>query len=71
VERHVSIIQLDVEGFEQPALMGAMETIKRCKPILILENCPEPDWLAENILSLGYRISGNLHKNTVFAPNEP
>lgn len=66
-ERRVSIIQLDVEGFEQPALAGAMETIRRWKPILILENLPEQDWLNGNILSLGYQITGNLHKNTVLS----
>jgi FkbM family methyltransferase len=63
-ERQISIIQLDVEGFEQAALTGAMETIKRCKPILILENLPKRVWLAENILSLGYQIAGKLHDNT-------
>jgi FkbM family methyltransferase len=66
-ERHISVLQLDVEGFEQQALIGAMDTIKRCQPILILENCPEDGWLDENILSLGYQVSGKLHKNTVLA----
>lgn len=68
-ERHVSIIQLDVEGFEMEALSGAMETIKRCQPIIILEDLPEADWITENILDLGYRISGKLHINTVFSPD--
>lgn len=67
-DRHVSIIQLDVEGFEQEALSGAMATIKRCKPIIILEELPESDWITKNILSLGYRLSGNLHINSVFTP---
>lgn len=68
VERQVSIIQLDVEGFEKPALTGAMETIRRCMPILILENLPEEEWVSENILALGYRFSGKLHENTVLLP---
>jgi FkbM family methyltransferase len=65
-DRHVSIIQLDVERYEKPALSGAMNTIRRCLPILILETPPEESWMAENILSLGYRETQKLHDNTVF-----
>jgi FkbM family methyltransferase len=64
-DRNVSIIQLDVEGFEQPALSGALMTIRRCRPILVLETLPEERWLSENILQLGYRIDGTIHDNTV------
>lgn len=63
--RKVSIIQLDVEGFERPALSGALQTIQRCRPIIILETVPEESWFSENILRLGYRIEGTLHDNTV------
>ncbi len=66
-DRQIAIIQLDVEGFEKPALAGALETIKRCKPILILETLPEEDWLNENIFSLGYRKTGRVHSNTILA----
>lgn len=64
-DRNIAILQLDVEGFEQPALSGAIETIKRCKPTLILENLPKADWLAENILPLGYKVVDKVHENTV------
>lgn len=64
-DRRVAILQLDVEGFEQWALTGAMETMKRSKPILILEILPDMKWLAENILCLGYRIDGKVHRNTI------
>lgn len=64
-ERQVSVLQLDVEGFEQQALSGAIETIRRCEPVLALENLPEKRWLAENILNLGYKESGRLHENTI------
>jgi FkbM family methyltransferase len=76
-ERMVSIIQFDVEGFEKPALTGALMTIHRCKPAIVLEGLPEEGWLSKNILSLGYRIvgvaGGKSHKNTilsaVYSPN--
>lgn len=34
----VSLIKLDVEGFELAALQGAQETLARCRPTLYLEN---------------------------------
>jgi FkbM family methyltransferase len=61
----VGIIQLDVEGYELPALKGAIETIRRCRPLLILETVPQNPWFAENILSLGYEVSGKAHDNTI------
>lgn len=68
--RHVSIIQLDVEGHEQQALAGAMNTIKRCTPILILETLTgstlmSSDWFIDNILDMGYRKTQDLHDNSV------
>ena len=72
-ERNISIIQLDVEGHEQSVLAGSMETIRRCKPILILEIIPgcdllTTDWFASNILSLGYEKQCELHGvNVVFS----
>ena len=57
MHRNVSIIQLDVEGFEQPALKGAMTTIARCRPILILETLADHTWFTERILCLGYRAN--------------
>jgi FkbM family methyltransferase len=32
------LIHLDIEGFEFPALRGAIETIKRCKPVIAVES---------------------------------
>lgn len=32
-----SMIKLDLEGFEYPALIGARETISRCKPFVLVE----------------------------------
>ncbi|HXS72717.1 MAG TPA: FkbM family methyltransferase [Rhodanobacteraceae bacterium] len=69
--RPVSIIQLDVEGYEKEALSGALETIRRCHPIIILEvwthsRLLDSSWFRENILSLGYRHTLRLHGNMVF-----
>lgn len=71
-DRHVSIIQLDVEGYEKEALAGALKTIQRCLPTIILEVQPNStllgsDWFAENIFSLGYRKTDAVHDNSVFS----
>lgn len=71
-ERFVSIIQLDVEGYEKEALIGASKTIQRCLPIIILEawsksTLQNSEWFSNNILALGYRKIDNVHGNSVFS----
>ena len=70
-DRPISLIQLDVEGHEVAVLQGAMGTIERSKPTLILEDkmgdrkLMEHDWLKENLLPLGYTNQGHLNGNLV------
>lgn len=63
--RPVSIIQLDLEGHEKEALLGARETINRWRPILILEEIYDPKWLCKTF-GIDYASVGNLHENGVF-----
>jgi len=66
----ISLIQLDVEGYELNALKGALKTIKQHLPVLILEdnaNAIESEWFKNNILILGYSKTTNLHSNKVFS----
>jgi FkbM family methyltransferase len=62
-DRAVSIIQLDVEGYEGQALKGCRETIRRNRPIIILETVP-PEF-AE---SQNYVFIHRLADNYVFRP---
>lgn len=64
--RDISIMHFDLEGYEQHALEGAINTIKRCQPLLILETVPEERWFNANLATLGYKKIINLHDNTVF-----
>jgi len=64
-DRVVSIIHLDVEGYEKEALCGAKNTIRRCHPILILETLPENRWFADSILSMGYELSRTANVNKI------
>lgn len=72
----VDLIHLDIEGFEKFALLGAIETIKRCKPIIALEL----NGLAEKynhtdndvkllMTSLGYDEIGIVDDDSIFKFN--
>jgi FkbM family methyltransferase len=64
-DRHVAVIQLDVEGHEQGALTGAMSTIERCRPLIVLETLPPASWIAEHLTPLGYSVAGTVDANTI------
>jgi len=67
-DRHISVLQLDVEEYEQQALEGALSLLKRCRPLVVLETLPKSaEWHQQNILSLGYREIGEIHHNHVLA----
>ena len=71
-DQHVSLIHLDVEGFEEQALKGALKTIERCKPILVLE-CWQDEMLktsfyVDKIFGIGYTVAGKVCENVILAP---
>lgn len=70
-ERKVSVLHLDVEGYEDYALCGALQTIKRCLPVLIIEiwpkkGMPSSSWFSKNILNMGYKKVASIHGNSLF-----
>jgi len=64
-DRRVAVLQLDVEGHERQALAGAMLTIARCRPLLVLEASAEADWIPSMLGPLGYRIERQVEANIV------
>ena len=43
--QRLDFLKIDVQGLEIEVVKGAMETIKRCKPIIVVEaNNPSEDW---------------------------
>lgn len=56
----VDLIKLDVEGFEPDAILGAEETMRRCRPVVIVEEKLKPGNFdhvkraSEILLSFGY-----------------
>jgi hypothetical protein len=70
VNDYVSIIQLDVEGYEEKALKGAVATLREFKPILILEMWSKEAYNTEffnDVIfgELGYTFHRNVHENIV------
>lgn len=66
-DRTVGVVHLDIEGFEQKALTGAMRTLVRCRPIVIVETEPVAAWLEAELFPLGYAREGFVDDNTIFA----
>jgi FkbM family methyltransferase len=63
----VGIIQLDVEGYEDKALRGGINTIRRCLPVIILETVSEA-FVDEYLVPLGYSLQGTVCANSIFRP---
>lgn len=68
LDRPVSILQLDVEGHEGEALLGAYHIINRWKPIIILEEFDRPRWLKRNFPRVNYDRVSRVHGNLVYLP---
>ncbi|MGZ3732127.1 MAG: FkbM family methyltransferase [Parachlamydiaceae bacterium] len=67
----VSIIKMDVEGFEMEVIKGGLETILRNKPVMLIEIFQGPDNLhrIHTIESLGYTHFHLFGDDYLFLPN--
>ena len=60
----LGLVKIDTEGYEHRVLVGALETLKLHKPVLIIER-PKEDSM--NVLRLlGYRLADVVGKDSVF-----
>ena len=70
------LIHLDIEGYEKKALMGGIETIKRCKPVIALENYApwlnrygtNIDEIESFLFSLEYKFVSEVQGDRIYAP---
>lgn len=78
IQGTVGLIQLDVEGYELPALKGAVHTIERDWPVIMVEDKPLPQdretghrfgaverWLID---VMGYKLHKKVHRDLIFIP---
>lgn len=74
----VSILQLDLEGYEEKALSGALDIIEKSKPILIVEFWRDPKnpdrvppefehaFYKKEIFGRGYEVVESMYQNKIF-----
>lgn len=68
-DRKISILHLDIEGYELEALKGSVTTIERCKPIIILElNKTAASLLNDLTSKFRYIYGGSMERNSFFFP---
>lgn len=72
---NVDLIYLDIEGYEMDALLGAKETVARCRPVIAVEindNCRHynvsPDQLRGWIKSHNYERRISMNSDEVYVP---
>ena len=72
--KDVSVLKIDVEGMEINVLRGAVNTIQRCRPMIIFEAWGN-DWFIEErkkvvdfVRSLGYNLNLNYGDNIIAMP---
>jgi FkbM family methyltransferase len=63
----VDLIKVDVEGHEFEVLAGAADTIRRCRPVIIIEEKHDPSNLASAFLeSIGMRATWRKKHDVLF-----
>ncbi len=63
--KDLSVLQLDLEGHERLAVMGARKTIERCRPVVLLEDAKMK--AADVMDGLGYVHVGELPSQNIWA----
>lgn len=65
----LNLLKIDAEGSERQVLLGAEKTIKRCRPMIYVENDRQEksDALIGTLVDMGYRLYW--HRPLLFNPN--
>jgi len=63
----VDFIKIDVEGCEEEVLQGGIELIKKCKPVIVIENWESKPY--DILLQLDYNYYKISYCNELYIPN--
>lgn len=70
------LLMLDIEGYELFALQGALETIKRCKPVIVTEEKGlgtkygiASEGVSNFLKDLGYSVAKRLNNDVIYTPH--
>lgn len=67
---HLDLLKLDIEGHEHEALLGASETIQRCRPVVIIEETVDRSRRASALLvKWGMKLTKEWKNNRLFVWN--
>jgi len=69
----LSVLHLDIEGYELPALRGAEDTIQRCRPTIAIELSQDVEETKQYLASLNYKEVYSKVTNSanyIFIPTE-
>jgi hypothetical protein len=68
-----AFIKIDVQGFEYQVLKGAINTLKKSEPVLLLENPGQDPRILDLLISLNYKeyycLDGLLHEGRGLGDN--
>ena len=75
---HLGFLKLDLEGCEGLAIKGAQATLRRCRPVLLIEWKPEhmvragcdPEETEALLKGLGYRLHEMVGQDRIMVPEE-
>jgi|LauGreStaDraftv2_3_1035109.scaffolds.fasta_scaffold16110_2 FkbM family methyltransferase len=72
LQLEVDLIKIDTQGFEFPVLQGAIKTIERCKPVIILEAMfkIQFDALSSFLTKLGYVLATKIKCDYIWVHKE-
>ena len=71
---NLDFLKLDIEGYEPHAITGAVETIKRCKPVILVEQKQITarfglpfDEAGKRIEALGYKLRAKMNNDYIYS----
>ena len=72
LQLEVDLIKIDTQGFEFPVLQGSINTIVRCKPVIILEIEVKKQFniLSSFLINLGYVPVGKIGSDYIWVHEE-